>query len=515
MAVILTNITHELLTPLTIISSSIDEMKEEAPQFGSKYTVMKNNINRLTRLLRQMLEVRKQQAGQLRLKVAEDNLAEFVKRECENIMPMTTPKKVVLTTNIDPTLDKAYFDRDKLDKILYNLLSNAVKYNKEGGRIMVAVEREGENMRLTVEDEGIGISKANLKRLYTRFLDGDYRKINATGTGIGISLTRDLVVLHHGTIDCQSRVGEGTRFTIKLPINKEAYDEKEMAENTIDEIVAENIQMTTQLPTESSDETEDNGRNKDYTILVVEDNEELLELMSRLLRKKYNVLTANNGQQAWKIIQKQELDIVITDVMMPVMDGIELTQTIKQSTDYGQLPVVMLTAKTRDEDRNAAFGIGADEYITKPFNIEDLKVRIDNIIANRQRIRDRFSRQTDFDVSEQHYSNPDEVFLKRAIECVKANIGEYDRESFAQDMCLSSSSLYNKLRAVTGQNITSFISSVRLKEACRIAKQEPNIKVAELGMRVGFSTPKYFTKVFKDEFGFSPSEYLEKIRKGQ
>ncbi|MDD5784074.1 MAG: response regulator, partial [Prevotella sp.] len=222
-----------------------------------------------------------------------------------------------------------------------------------------------------------------------------------------------------------------------------------------------------------------------------------------------------NGQQAWKIIQKQELDIVITDVMMPVMDGIELTQTIKQSTDYGQLPVVMLTAKTRDEDRNAAFGIGADEYITKPFNIEDLKVRIDNIIANRQRIRDRFSRQTDFDVSEQHYSNPDEVFLKRAIECVKANIGEYDRESFAQDMCLSSSSLYNKLRAVTGQNITSFISSVRLKEACRIAKQEPNIKVAELGMRVGFSTPKYFTKVFKDEFGFSPSEYLEKIRKGQ
>lgn len=513
MAVILTNITHELLTPLTIISSSIDEMKEEAPQFDNKYRVMKNNINRLTRLLRQMLEVRKQQAGQLKLKVAEDNLSEFVKMECENIMPMTTPKKVVLTTNIDPTLNKVYFDRDKLDKILYNLLSNAVKYNKEGGRVMVAVERAGENMRLTVEDEGIGISKANLKRLYTRFLDGDYRKINATGTGIGVSLTRDLVVLHHGTIDCQSRVGEGTRFTIELPINKEAYNENELVEKTIDEMAVENIQMTTQLPVAKDEEPQDNGSDKDYTILVVEDNEELLDLMSRLLRKKYNVLTANNGKQAWNIIQKQELDIVITDVMMPVMDGIELTQTIKQSTDYGQLPVVMLTAKTSDEDRNAAFGIGADEYIIKPFNIEDLKVRIDNIIANRQRIRERFSSQTDFEVDEQHYSNPDEVFLKRAIECVKANIGEYDRESFAQDMCLSSSSLYNKLRAITGQNITSFISSVRLKEACRIAKREPDIKVAELGMRVGFSTPKYFTKVFKDEFGFSPSEYLEKIRK--
>ncbi|MDD5895002.1 MAG: response regulator, partial [Prevotellaceae bacterium] len=418
----------------------------------------------------------------------------------------------VLTTNIEPTLDKAYFDRDKLDKIIYNLLSNAVKYNKEGGRIMVALENHGGKARIVVEDEGIGISKSNLKKLYTRFLDGDYRKLNTTGTGIGISLTRDLTELHHGTIDCQSHVGEGTRFTIDIPVKREAYREEEIAEKTTDEITIENISATLPQTILAGGETADDTDSKDYTMLIVEDNTELLEMMARLLRKKYNVATARNGQQAWYIIQRQELDIVITDVMMPVMDGIELTRVIKQSADYGQLPVVMLTAKTNDKDRNVAFEAGADEYIIKPFSINDLCLRVDNIIANRRRIRDRFSSQTEYEVAEQHYSNPDEVFIKRAIECVKAHIDDYDRESFARDMCLSSSSLYNKLRAITGQNISNFITSVRLKEACRIARQDPNIKVMELGMRVGFSTPKYFTKVFKEEFGMSPSEYLEKLK---
>lgn len=512
MTVILTNITHELLTPLTVISSSIEEIQNEAPQFESNYNVIRNNINRLTRLLRQMLEVRKQQAGQLRLKVTEDDMAAFIKAECDNIMPMTMPKKISLLTNIDPTVNKAYFDRDKLDKIIYNLLSNAVKYNKEGGRITVALDNRGDMACLTVEDEGIGISKSNLKRLYTRFLDGDYRKLNSTGTGIGISLTRDLVLLHHGTIDCQSQVGVGTRFTVVIPITKEAYTKEEIVEKTIDEISVENIKASMYQPGVLYDNSHSETSSKDYTMLIVEDNIELMELMARVLGKKYNVMTARNGQQAWNIIQKQELDIVITDVMMPIMDGIQLTRLIKQSADYGQLPVVMLTAKIDDEERNLAFEAGADEYIVKPFYIGDLRVRVDNIIANRRRIRERFSSQTDFNVAEQHYSNPDEVFLKRAIECVKAHLNDYDRESFARDMCLSSSSLYNKLRAITGQNISAFITSVRLKEACNIARKKPNIKVVELAMSVGFSTPKYFTKLFKEEFGMSPTEYLEKLR---
>ena len=199
--------------------------------------------------------------------------------------------------------------------------------------------------------------------------------------------------------------------------------------------------------------------------------------------------------------------------MMPVMDGIELTRKIKDSEDYAQLPVVMLTAKTTDEDKNVGYEMGADAYITKPFRMGDLKLRIDSIIRNRERIRRKFMAQTDFKVEEQHYSSPDELFVQKAIECVKQHLdnSEYDREQFASDMCVSSSTLYNKLRALTGQSVTGFINSIRLKEACRIMRQRPDIKMTELSMEVGFNTPKYFTKLFKKEFEMLPSEFISSL----
>jgi len=237
--------------------------------------------------------------------------------------------------------------------------------------------------------------------------------------------------------------------------------------------------------------------------------------MSSLLSTRYHVLTAVNGEKAQKLIQKSSLDVVVTDVMMPVMDGIELTQWIKASEDYSQLPVVMLTAKTQDEDRNEAFRVGADAYITKPFNLDDLQLRIDNIIENRQRIRQKFQTQTDFKVEDQHYSNPDELFIKSVIEKMSEHImdSEYGREQLAADLCISSSTLYNKLRAITGQNISSFINSIRLKEACRIIRSNPSIRINELCYEVGFSTPRYFSQCFKKEFGMGVKEYAESIAK--
>ena len=236
---------------------------------------------------------------------------------------------------------------------------------------------------------------------------------------------------------------------------------------------------------------------------------ELLTLRQRLLSQKYHVLTAKNGKQALNIIHKEELDIVISDVMMPVMDGIELIRAIKNDANYAQLPVILLTAKTRDEDRNEALLCGADDYITKPFRMSDLAVRVDNIISNRHRIRTKFANQTDYHVEDQHYSDPDQAFVEKAIECVRKHLsdGDYDRETFAADMCISSSTLYNKLRAITGQNVSGFISSIRLMEACRILRERPDISMTELSSMVCFNTPKYFSKCFKKEFGMLPSEY--------
>lgn len=527
MAVVFTNITHELLTPLTVISAAAENIKRIAPATDSQTDIIHNNINRLTRMLRQILEVRKSQAGKLQLKVSESKLGEFCAETCRSLTPMFQPKELTFEQNITCMGETTWFDTDKVEKMLYNLLNNAVKYTEQGGKISLNVSITGQQATIIVSDTGIGISKDKMKHLFNRFLDGDYRQMNTIGTGIGLSLVNDLVKLHHGKITCNSEEGKGTTFTITLPVSKESYSEAEMLKQELtkatdnilmpnasksDEAMATSL-ANTLLNKEEQMDNNDEQSNKEYTILLVEDNQELLLLMNSLLSTHYNVLTATNGEKAQKIIQKSSLDVVVTDVMMPVMDGIELTKWIKESENYSQLPVVMLTAKTQEDDRTEAYRVGADAYITKPFNLEILQLRIDNIIANRQRIRQKFQSQTDFEVEDQHYSNPDELFIKSLIEKVNEHImdSDYGREQLAADLCISSSTLYNKLRSITGQNITSFITSIRMKEACRIIRKNPNIRINELCYDVGFSTPRYFSQCFKKEFGMGVKEYADSI----
>ena len=509
MAVVFTNITHELLTPLTVISAAADSIKRAAPTTDAQTSIIQDNINRLTRMLRQILEVRKSQAGKLQLKVSEGSLGTFCTETTASLMPMFTVKNLQFEQDITCMEERAWFDTDKVEKMLYNLLNNAAKYTEAGGKVSLKVHIDKEKATLIVADTGIGISKDKMKHLYNRFLDGDYRQMNTIGTGIGLSLVYDLVKLHHGKIKCESEEGKGTTFTITLPIDKESYAETEIlqkgeAVNNKDSIIA----TDTPVPI---DETNMDESEKEYSILLVEDNNELLYLMKSLLSTRYNVLTASNGEKAQKLIQKASLDIVVTDVMMPIMDGIELTQWIKKSEDYSQLPVVMLTAKTQDEDRNEGYRAGADAYLTKPFKLEDLQLRIDNIIANRQRIRQKFKAEKDFKVEDQHYSSPDELFVQNCINKVKEHLDDSDfgREQLAAELCISSSTLYNKLRALTGQNITGFITSIRMKEACQFLKREPSIRINELAYRVGFSTPRYFSLCFKKEYGMSIKEYVE------
>lgn len=512
MAVVFTNIAHELLTPLTVISANVDSMRSKAPEYLSHYDSIQENINRLTRLLRQILEVRKSQAGKLRLLVGKGDLQAFVERECELIRPLSLRKGITLHLSISRA--KGYFDPDKVQRILQNLLSNAIKYTEQGGEINVKLSQSDRNAVISVADSGIGIPKDKMTHLYSRFLDGDYRKMNTIGTGLGLSLTRDLVRLHHGTIDCQSQEGEGTTFIVTLPIARQVFSDSEVDETmAIDTQAALSRSLTESVTAEGGDSkpTAEEETECEHSILIVEDNAELLTLMASLLHSSYNVYTANDGQKALNVIARKELDIVVSDVMMPVMDGIELTRTIKGNDDTALLPVILLTAKSTEEDRNEAYAAGADSYLTKPFRLDTLKQRIDNIIANRERLRRKFMGQTTFEVEEQHYSSPDANFVERAIGSVKTHLADsdYDREAFASDMCVSGSTLYNKLRAITGQSVTGFINSIRLKEACAIARRNPAISISELSLEVGFNTPKYFSKCFKKEFGMSLKEYLE------
>lgn len=535
MGVILTNITHELLTPLTVISATIYKLKAMAPQYEEDYLVMDSNINRTTRLLRQILEVRKSQAGQLHLLVSRGNLISFIEEACENIRPMAEHQQVRLKFNKPYSEGTAWFDADKMDKIIYNLLSNAIKYNKVGGKIDVSLSLSKEQAVITIADNGIGMSKEKMKHLYTRFFDGDYRKQNMPGTGIGLSLTHDLVKLHHGDIRCESLEGEGTIFTITLPIRKKAYapDEIDVSNKrkAVDQKAIQQVSQEVNLEAPNSEEEDKPKlapvrqsifiRKNASKILVVEDNEELLALMLQVLSKNYHVFTAKNGKQAMNIIMKEKLDLVVSDVMMPIMDGIELTKQLKSDKSFWQLPIILLTAKNKEEDKTEAYAIGADAYITKPFKFEELEVRINALLANRKKMIEKIESEVSLQASseaeaqqEVHLSNPEQAFVTRAKETIMQHLSDadYDREAFAKDMAMGESTLYNKVKATTGQTVIAFITSIRMKEAQRIIQSNPNILISDVAIQVGFNTPKYFSKCFKKEFGVFPKEYAEKLK---
>jgi len=544
MSAIYTNITHELLTPLTVISASVDRLREQEPAHSQDYDLMQLNIERMVRLLQQILETSKSQSGELKLLVAQGDVMQYIQQTALCIEPLMAKNGLDFTIQCTPQSMMGWIDTDKLDKIIYNLLSNAAKYTPSGAgkvRLQVNTNARYDHIIIKVRDNGIGIPHEKMKKLFHRFYDGDYRRQQTIGTGLGLALTRELVYLHGGDIECESTEGVGTTFTVTLPISKDAFSASQIDEQSkVDINTARSAildiarRMSDSEPEESTIPVEDDA----YKLLIVEDNIELLMLMQQLLGPKYRVKTATNGKEAIEVIEQEELDIIISDVMMPVMDGLELTRHVKADPNYQHLPIILLTAKTQDEDRNEALQIGADSYVTKPFKLSDLELRINNIVENRNRVKEEFLNHMTEELTARAVdpqsqpeippvtapaeqaappSGPtaDELFLKRAVDCIYAHIddSDYDRDTFASDMGASASTLYNKLRALTGLSVSSFIRDIRMKEAMRIAQRQPDIRISDLAYKVGFKDPKYFSTCFKKEFGMQPTEYIEHLSK--
>lgn len=503
-----TNITHEFLTPLTILSASLDEMKMQAPQLDDFYKVMSDNINRLIRLLQQILEFRKAETGNLKLKVSEADLATFVRKEVEAFRPLMKKKKMQFSFTCQPDTITGYFDPDKLDKILYNLLSNASKYNREGGTIDVSLSLDEEEniVSLSVKDNGQGISKEGMKNLFKRFYEGDYRRFNTTGTGIGLSLVKDLVTLHEGTIRVESEEGQGATFIVTLPISRSAYKEEQ-----VDEPITPTADDQA-LPAESGDTGSASKEKSGYSLLLVEDNEELLALMVKLLGREYPVYTAHNGKEAIQAIESNDIDLIVSDVMMPEMNGVELCRYVKGNFDICHIPIILLTAKNKEEDRIEAYESGADGFLSKPFNLSLLHARIKNLLRGKERTARDFKKQLVFEAQELNYTSLDEDFLQRAISCVQKHLdnSEFDQQQFMEEMATSKSTLYKKLKSLTGLNTSAFIRNIRLKAACQIIEEKKRVRISELAYAVGFNDPKYFSACFRKEFGMLPSEYMER-----
>ena len=522
MSNIFTNITHELLTPLTVISASVDKLRDEVPQHGHDYDLMQLNIQRMVRLLQQILETSKSEAGQLKLVVAQGDVMRYIRETAECLEPLLVHKRQHFTISCNPESMMGWIDTDKLDKIIYNLLSNAAKYSHEDGEVTLKVQmnKTFDHIRIEVSDTGDGIPPEKMKHLFQRFHDGEYRKHQTIGTGLGLYLTHDLVYLHHGTIRCESEVGKGTTFIVELPIKKEAFEHDQIDETrTIDFNIPKNTIIDVQALTidvnAEENDPQDHPDDDVYRLLVVEDNVELLMLMRQLLKSSYRVYAAKNGREALEIIHQKDLDLIISDVMMPDMDGYELTKAVKGDPNYSHLPIILLTAKTQEEDEQEALLIGADEYLTKPFRLSDLKLRIDNIIENRKRIQREYHQET-ADEARRIIVAPkstDEEFLSRVLGCVYSHLDDdtYDREALAADMGASSSTIYNKLRSITGLNVSGFIRDVRLKEAHRLAQSDPTLRISDLAYKVGFRDPRYFSTCFKKQFGIQPKEFMESL----
>lgn len=507
------NISHELRTPLTLIMAPIQEMKIRATDKWMKEQLgfVERNTVRLLHMVNQLMDYRRAELGVFKLRVTKNNIYSTVK-ECFSFYEKLARHKS-LSYNLVSDLDgiDVLADAKYVEIILNNLLSNSFKYTKEGS-ITVSLSLKGSFLVLSVADTGVGISANNHKKIFERFFQLDSEHV---GSGIGLSLVQRLVELHHGRIELESEPGKGSTFYVYLPQNISAYKEDEIADSQTDIEAPAHFTNTKELFFIDSDEETDSTVDSDDcsargTILVVEDNDEVRHYLKSGLSKVFSVLQAENGEIALDILKNNSVDIVITDVMMPVMDGVKLCKNIKQNVSTCHIPVIMLSAKTDMAAQKEALDMGADDYIPKPFSLSVVITKIQNMMRTRHRMIEHYSKELSVEPEKITFNPVDEELLKRAVDIVKENLDntDFSTEDFASRMNMSRSNLHLKLKALTGESAIEFIKKIRFSEACRLLK-EGRYNVAEISVMVGFSTPSYFATSFKKYIGCLPTEYIK------
>ena len=509
-----TNISHELLTPLTIISCLIDDFHQNFPNKFKQYSIMKSNITRLKRLLQQILDFRKVESGNMKLNVSRGDLIAFIQENCENNFdPLAKEKNISFSITGLKELP-AFFDADKVDKILFNILSNAFKYTHAQGTIELNIQSVIKNniqyAKIFVNDTGTGIEPERLTYIFDRFYGNDTRY---DSNGIGLSLTKELVEIHKGSISVESQVNVGTCFVVELPIDGSFYTVQEIAEKVekhkleAETLIAlnEEIDPSVTIPEKSI------ISKSSKTVLIVEDNPDLLMVLSSSLSRFYSVIQASDGQEALSKLNEIEIDLVVSDVMMPVMDGLTLCRKIKDNFDISHTPVLLLTAKNQIEDRIDSYNAGADAYISKPFEMDVLIARLSSLLFNKQKRNQEF--QSTLSIHPKNYENNsiDGQFLKDAIKIVEDNLAnfEFTHEQLIDTMNTSKSTLYRKIKSLTGLSPSDFVRNIRLKHACLMLKGDIG-NISDIAYAVGFNDPKYFSTCFKSEFGLTPREFAKK-----
>lgn len=507
------NISHEFRTPLTLLVGPLDDFQKKYPS-ESLIPVMQRNVRRLLALINQLLDLSKLEAGRLTPRMVHDDLAAYLRHMFASFESLAQSRNIIFNYQQSSDHRQACFDPDMAEKIVTNLLSNAFKFTPEGGRVNVRVDYTENKVILKVQDFGIGIEAARLRHIFDRFYQIESKGANShEGTGIGLSLVNELVEVLRGKIWVESEHGLGSTFTVQLPIDAVTWADYLIANPSkegplLAKIPFEaeaNFQTVRSTPTHLPQDTDA------PLLLLVEDNPDLRAYMRTIFEKEYRILEAIDGQDGLNQAFEHIPDLVVCDVMMPRLNGFAFCRTLKNDLRTSHIPVVMLTAKATLEDRLEGLERGADDYLTKPFNRDELLTRAQNLLKQRNLLRQKYGRELAEPIagtSEIDLSKPDAEFLRSAIAAVTEHMTDsgFNVEDFSARMQLSRTQMHRKLKALTNQSSTEFIRSVRVKRAAELLKN-PKTTVSEVAYQVGFESLSYFSKVFLEHIGTSPSDW--------
>ena len=512
------NMSHELRTPLTLILAPLENiMKRESLLSENMRNDLKyiyRNCQRLLHIIDQLLSFRKAEAGALPLQVEKTEVKEWTGQLFLLFRKQSERRHIDYLFNSDIQegvllpMDKKY-----VETMLVNLLSNSFKFTPEKGRIELSVWEKEDTFGFRVKDTGKGIPVSKIDKIFERFYQVNE---NEKGTGIGLSLVKCLVDRHHGEITVSSEVSKGTEFCISLPKRMEVYTQAEVAQQPSGTTSSALLPIELDMPSEEAEEMYQEEENDEAdgaersVILLVEDNVEMMAFLKKLLQGRYAILSASNGKEAIELLGEQKVDLLLSDVMMPEMDGIQLCKHIKRNIQTSHVPVILLSAKNSVDDQTMGLDVGADDYIGKPFSISVLKGKINNILKARERLRQYYSQTIDIDTAKMTSNELDNEFLSNCIRIIEENLSsdKFSTDKLAEILAMSRSNLYLKMNAICGETPGNFIRRIRLNKACRLLL-EKRYTVSEIGFQTGFSSPSYFTAIFKKHVGMLPTEYIK------
>lgn len=499
-----TNISHEFRTPLSLIIAPLERELMETTK-RPETEMMYRNARRLQTLINQLLDLSKLESGKMKVFLCKNDLTTFVGTLLSSFHGLAQSKNISFRQSLPETPTDAYFDADKLETILNNLLSNAFKFTPEGGEVsfsMTVFENE-ERCEFTVSDTGPGIHSKDLPKIFDRFyqVDADVQR-EFEGSGIGLALTKELVLLMGGDIDVSSEPGKGTKFRVALPYSQ--------GQNSIiPQEIDFNYARTNAAPATDPYVQNDTVHNKTYTVLLVEDNKDLSTYLSGILEKIYTVKVAGNGEEGLAIAKEEIPDLIISDMMMPKMDGFTLCEEMRKNEGTSHIPFILLTARSSVETRLAGLELGADDYMTKPFNVTELQIRVKNLLHQRDNLKKLFRQELKLAPKDITVTSTDEKFLLRVMEIVESKMTDinFSVEQLSEEVGMSRKNLHRKLVALVDQTPNEFIRIFRLKTAMQLLEQQSGT-VKEVAFGVGFNNLSYFAKCFKEQFGISPAEVI-------